>query len=311
MSPAPQKCGHGKTPRIEAIQAACSGVHGARQFEVIAATGFKRTFVCTLLVQYVEAGHLFKAGAITRQRFYSTKSARDADTEFVAREESEYQQRKLMKKARKPKPVSSFETIRNMVINSGAVGVTERQAQEECSILTRTVQKAFARLKASNELFVVKATKPHRYFYKEAFAEAFKAKAKEESEARRKQRVAERRKSPIAIARQQQRNALMREQYQLQKAKEAPSKAAVKRAARTPKTGKELIARHTKGTNAIHIATPKPAVEIIIPENVKRTYQPAPAGRFEVSGPVVGGFATMGPGQYLDLPSRFTYLNAR
>lgn len=44
----------------------------------------------------------------------------------------------------------------------------------------------------------------------------------------------------------------------------------------------------------------RPSGEVVIPENVKRTVQVAPPGRFAPSCPAVGGFATMKPGQYLD-----------
>ena len=44
---------------------------------------------------------------------------------------------------------------------------------------------------------------------------------------------------------------------------------------------------------------PKPVGPVIIPENVKRTFAPIKPGRYDVTGPVVGGWATMKPGQYL------------
>jgi len=300
-----------KQPRLEAIRNCCNGPHGARQFEVIKATGFQRAYICTLLGQYVAAGHLFKSGTINRQRYYSTKPARDADADFVAREEAEYQERKRQRYAKKEKPTPSLEKVRAMLIKSAGNGISEKEAMAEFGILPRTVQKAVAKLREGGELHTFRTNNLVRFFSTPEYAKAFAQVVTFDREEKKKAKIAARKNSPIALARREQRNAKAKAAYHSRKAKEEPSKAAVKRASRTPKTGKELIASHTKGTNAIHIPTPKPAVEVIIPENVKRTYIPAPAGRFDVSGPVIGGFATMGPGQYLDLPSRFTYLNAR
>ncbi len=55
----------------------------------------------------------------------------------------------------------------------------------------------------------------------------------------------------------------------------------------------------------------RPSGEVIVPPDVKRTVAPACAGRFEVSGPVIGGFATMRPGQYLPEAGFSSYLDAR
>lgn len=43
----------------------------------------------------------------------------------------------------------------------------------------------------------------------------------------------------------------------------------------------------------------RPSGEVIVPVGVKRTVAPVRPGRFEASGPVIGGFATMRPGEYL------------
>jgi len=54
----------------------------------------------------------------------------------------------------------------------------------------------------------------------------------------------------------------------------------------------------------------RPSGEVIVPANVKRTVKPAPAGRYEVTGPVIGGFATMRPGHYLPKAGFSSYLDA-
>ncbi len=70
-----------------------------------------------------------------------------------------------------------------------------------------------------------------------------------------------------------------------------------------PRPGVEqIIVQHGLVDAPVHIneVQRRPSGEVVIPENVKRTVQVAPPGRFALSGLVVGGFATMKPGQYLD-----------
>jgi hypothetical protein len=60
----------------------------------------------------------------------------------------------------------------------------------------------------------------------------------------------------------------------------------------------------------VTLRTPRPAPTLnpVIPPNVKITRLPAPPGRFEMAGPVVGGFATMRPGKYLEETGFSRYL---
>lgn len=48
----------------------------------------------------------------------------------------------------------------------------------------------------------------------------------------------------------------------------------------------------------VSIGDRRPKGEATVPAGVKRTVAPVRPGRFEVTGPVIGGFATMRPGQY-------------
>lgn len=57
--------------------------------------------------------------------------------------------------------------------------------------------------------------------------------------------------------------------------------------------------KHFPAPVSISVRQLRPSGEVIIPPDVKRTIAPVRPGRFEPTGPIVGGFATMRPGQYL------------
>jgi hypothetical protein len=92
---------------------------------------------------------------------------------------------------------------------------------------------------------------------------------------------------------------MMRAQAQARAAAEAQKKAEAKKPPpakkKTSLPGAYLVVHGTRTDGrppALRIPEPKPQREIIIPANVKRSYTPAPPGRFEVIGPCHGaGFA--------------------
>ena len=57
--------------------------------------------------------------------------------------------------------------------------------------------------------------------------------------------------------------------------------------------------KHFPAPVSISVRQLRPSGEVIVPPDVKRTIAPVRPGRFEPTGPIVGGFATMRPGQYL------------
>lgn len=57
--------------------------------------------------------------------------------------------------------------------------------------------------------------------------------------------------------------------------------------------------KHYPAPVSIAVRQLRPRGDVIVPPDVKRTVAPVRPGRFEPTGPVLGGFATMRPGQYL------------
>ena len=80
-----------------------------------------------------------------------------------------------------------------------------------------------------------------------------------------------------------------------------------------PRPGiEQIIVEHGLVDAPVHIneVQRRPSGEAVIPDNVKRTVQVAPPGRFALSSPVAGGFAAMKPGQYLDEATFSQYVSA-
>ncbi len=66
--------------------------------------------------------------------------------------------------------------------------------------------------------------------------------------------------------------------------------------------------RHFPAPVSIPTRQLRPSGEVIVPGDVKRTIAPVHPGRFEATGPIAGGFATMRPGQYLPETGFSAYL---
>lgn len=78
---------------------------------------------------------------------------------------------------------------------------------------------------------------------------------------------------------------------------------ARERAAKPPKPEKVKPVKRIVLLSALKPSAkhqPATVAQIVVPANVKRTVHPTPPARFEVTGPVIGGFATAGIGRYLE-----------
>lgn len=321
LKPARNTTRHGCTNRLDAVQKAAYACEpgGAVLADLVRLTGFQKAILTTTIGQYLKAGYLFKAGPLMRQRYFVSQQARDAAIPAIEKAEDERTQAKERKteagKARArevlqrliamqaERSVKRTGDYHQAIVAAGAAGLSMPEVQQVMGVTRRAAQRPLGNLRSDGRIFFVMVGRNARYFATEAMATAGavamlaenKAISKALADVRREKKLAREmaKRRAEGVKPRQVKQARVRAEPKERKVREPkPPKAA--------KTKRESLPGHLL---VLPARNPKPKkagpVEIIIPENVKRTVCPSPPDRFAVSGPVVGGFATMRPGQYL------------
>lgn len=242
------------------------------------------------------------------------------------------------------KPAARRESILGLARGAGASGISTAQICAALNLGNRLVSVLVSQYKAAGYLHAAGGPMQRRYFTEPALA----AQAQQDLQATALERAAamaeraltmQRARSKRSYDAQKREKALLTQIAELQaqlEAKcgdaapaEAPATVVPAAPAATPgapanatpkprkarctgRPGAELVAPPPCAEDApvrINEAQRRPRGEIVIPPNVKRTVGPTPAGRYEVTGPVIGGFATMRPGHYLPDAGYSSYLD--
>lgn len=312
LKPTKNTTPHGSTPRLEAIQKAAHACkpQGAVLADLIRITGFSKAILTTTVGQYVKRGYLFKAGPLMRQRYYVSQEAREAGAEHIAREE---EARKLEKrratqsgkerarqallanlKLQADIAADKVERYHAAVVQAGSQGISTGELEVVFNVTRRATQRPMEKLRNASRVWFVVVGKTARYYSSEEFALA----------------------GSLAIAAENK--ALSDELYRIrQEKKYAKWRAITAAKPKAEKPPKEQKAKNVRESNLSKARKPRPqklvilpkakpvkadpfkTAQAVIPDNVKVTVFPPMPDRFAVAGPVVGGFATMRPGQYL------------
>lgn len=152
-----------------------------------------------------------------------------------------------------------------LVNQSGADGISNDVAAQILGRHVRTLQTAYGRMVKNGDIFIARVGNHHKYFSVKEYAEAYSNKQKK-------------RQKKILTEKTKQEKQVIENKY-----------AVAKKPAALPAP---VIVKQEK-QSWIH-------AEVLTPANVKKTIAVAPPGRFEVTGPVIGGFKNMGIGRYLE-----------
>lgn len=180
---------------------------------------------------------------------------------------------------------NSVQRVLDLVIASGDTGITYTELMAASGLSDRYFQCCKQELFRLRVLFIVKSQRWTRYFSTDEQRLAFELPLRAEQKAARKARDVAR---YAANAERLRLKRAENPEYGKPKAKKPrKSRAKPKQALVIPK------AKPVK-------ADPFKTAQAVIPDGVKVTLCPSfSGGRYAVTGPVVGGFATMRPGQYL------------
>ncbi len=185
---------------------------------------------------------------------------------------------------------NSVQRVLDLVIAAGDTGITYPELMAASGLSDRYFQCCKQELFRLGVLFLVKSQRWTRYFSTDEQRLAFELPLRAEQKAARKARDVAR---YAANAERLRLKRAENPEYGKPKAKK-PRKSRAK-----PKADKP--ASLPAGFHRIKPvkADPFKTAQAVIPDGVKVTVCPPMPDRFAVSGPVVGGFATMRPGQYL------------
>ena len=254
-------------PDIHAAMVALGGFGTSRQ--IAERAGISQKNVTCYLGQYVSTGKVFRYGS---GHLHKTYSLTPLDQEQFGG---------FRKTQDRPAP--GRERAYGLIKDAGADGIDKEALAAVCGVKPDAFDKHLCVLRRQGRVLSVKYLKTARHFANKEHAEAFTAVAAQLTEDARKE---------------WQRNAIKRKRDARAAASAArPPKVrqpkAPKPRKREPRPGRELLAGGTRS-----VERPSPTGPVVIPENVKRTVCPSPPGRFDVVGPVIGGFATQGIGRY-------------
>ena len=182
---------------------------------------------------------------------------------------------------------NSVQRVLDLVIASGDTGITYPELMAASGLSDRYFQCCKQELFRLRVLFLVKSQRWTRYFATDEQRLAFELPLRAEQKAARKARDVARYAANAERLRQKRAE---NPEYGKKKAPKPRKSRAKPKPASLP-AGFHRI-KPVK-------ADPFKTAQAVIPENVKVTVCPPMPDRFAVSGPVVGGFATMRPGQYL------------
>jgi len=256
-------------PDIHAAMTALGGYGTSKQ--ISERSGIDLKSITCFLGQYVSSGRVFRYGNGHLNKVYSLHPLDPAV--FGARRE------------RAERPAPGRDQVFAMVQEAGARGIEKAEIAERTGFLHDASDKHLCILRRLGKVWTVQYLRTARHFASQEHAQAFEATVPAimaEARQRWQQRAVERKRELRAIA-SANRPPVVRE----------PKPKKPKK--REPRPGRELLARGT-----VNVERAVPTGPVIIPENVKRTVCPSPPERFSVQGPVIGGFATMGIGRYLE-----------
>lgn len=318
LKPTKNTTPHGSTPRLEAVQKAAHACEpqGAVLADLIRITGFYKEILTTTVGQYVKRGYLFKAGPLMRQRYYVSQEARDAGAEHIARDE---EARKLEKrratqsgkerarqallanlKLQADIAADKVERYHAAVVQAGSQGISTGELEVVFNVTRRATQRPMEKLRNAGRVWFVSVGRTFRYYSSEAFALAGSLAIAAENKAR---------SDELCRIRQEKKYAKWRAITVAKPKAEKPPKEPKTKKVRESKPSKPQKPRKSRAKPKPLLVIPKAkpvkadpfkTAQAVIPEGVKVTVCPSFSGnRFTPTGPVVGGFATMRPGQYL------------
>ena len=236
----------------------------ANHLEVHAGTGLTKKITATLLPQYVTAGKLYKGWGGEGFRYYLSKESVDEN----------------LAKGRIDRAGLTEQALA-YIKAAGEKGATKAEIAKSLGLETAQLDHPFAMLQKRSLMFSVKLFGGVRRFATQEWAEAAEGldlTAEQRKERKNKQAEESRRRSL---------------------ARKGITKA-VKVQKSEPKPGKELVKPAKKDPHADYMRgpafRPEPAQNI---DSVKVERIPTSKHWTEVTGPIVGGFSNMRPGQYL------------
>lgn len=314
LKPARDTTPHGSTPRLEATQKAAQACEpqGAVLADLIRITGFSKAILTTTVGQYVKRGYLFKAGPLMRQRYYVSEAARDAGAVFIERDEEarklekrrsaqsgkERARQALLANVQRQDQIAKdkVERFYSAVVQTGSDGISTGELESVFNVTRRATQRPMAKLRDAGRVWFVSVGRTFRYYSTPEFAAAgalaIEAESKAISEALYKARQEKKyaKWRALTAKRQAERTPKPPKAKKVREASAKPSKA------KKPRQQRPLVLPKAKPVKADPFKTATP----IIPESVKVQVCPSfQDPRFVVTGPVIGGFATMRPGHYL------------
>ena len=292
--------------RVISATIEAAGDAGATLGELTKAMGLCREGASLHLKRHISSGEVFKAGPRAWYRYFLTaEAAAAADIRLHAAaekarrdqvEKDKERKRRVYHQAKGQDPITNRRRdlradVLACIVAAGPAGVLQAEIVERVRVCVRVAQKQVALLRKSGDIVSPRVWQDCRHFSDKQAAEVWKAERKAENEARKAETLKRH------YAKESQR-------YYAQKALRPPKPPKAPKAAKppkqrmpkrvAPKLGKELV----KPSRFVPLP-PKPQGPVIIPANVKRTAAEIKPGRYDVTGPIVGGFSTMRPGQYL------------
>lgn len=233
----------------------------------------------TLVCQYIKRGYLFAYGAKTRRRYFLTEEDMRKAAPLIDAMEAARNAPKVKRVI--PWEETAVGKVHAHLVAAGDAGLSFDDIKRLCNISNTVASVRLAELRRLGKCFMARGDYWFRNFATMEQAAAYKlihcAATKRNLEVKERAQKREQAK-------------------QAARAKKAAELAAIKakKAARVV----EVKAKPAPvKTSAVRL---DPNAQAIIPAGLKPTLLPCQPGRFEVSGPVVGGFATMGVGRYLE-----------
>lgn len=284
-------------PRKVQIKAAVMlcGDAGTTSPELCASTGIHRSLLSVLLNHYCKRGFLHKVGPRLHQRYYATAEQAQAAAPLVAaqetaRAEQAQQRREATRQAWKSPSERATAPNRDAVLSAinhaGPDGITRGDLSIATGLQVVLLGATLQRLIKQGQVVQAGRTQYLHFFPSQEAATAWEAR----EERRLKALYAQR--SEADALREDARAAMRR-----------------KKARRLPPADLRCVPTLPAEPAPVQVRKAKPEPRpVVIPDNVKRTVATTRPGRYEVSGPVIGGFATLPFGQYLDGQGYSRYL---
>ena len=274
-------------PKVVAICEA-NEEHGATHEQFRDGTDMLRHHVSTMLCYYLKQQMLFAVGAPYRKRYFLTQEAAERARPWVEAQEAA----RTASKAPKPRVYvgrpkawadkAASKTYR-LIHEAGPAGLTTLAIAGLRNYHEKSVECHLTELRRDGLIFTAKSARWAVHFASEQYAKDYKA-------ARDADRL-----EAARIKRQKRHEREVKAKL----AKEGKAMRVVKHKPPKPKPVRVVKLAPAKSVVA-GVPRLDAAQPVLIPSNVKITRIPAPVGRFEVTGPVVGGFATLGIGRYIE-----------